>query len=892
MKHPKFHRLSAEEAMAILKTSPQGLSRSEAEKRLKKYGFNELPREVKIGRLRIFLSQFNSVLIYILIFAGLASIVLGDWVDASIILAAILINTLIGYIQENKANNALERLKQLVEHKAVVLRDKHKTEIDSRLLTVGDIIFIRAGNRVPADARLIEAVNLQINEASLTGESLPATKHTKPLTKATSLADRENMIYAGTVVVRGTGKAVVCAVGQNTEIGRIASLVAKTQEETTPLQKRLSQFSVQLGIVLGGLSALVMIIGLLQGREWFEMFLTAIALAVAAVPEGLTVAVTVILTVGMQQILKHRALVRKLIAAETLGSTTVICSDKTGTLTEGKMHVAHIVIGEHEFEIEAPGSRQISHEAKLVSLALQAAMMCNDAVIENPEDELDEWRIIGEPTDAALMSAAVQSGLDKNKILQQEKLVAELPFDSALKYMIALYQRKEGGFVLYEKGAPEQLLQKSSHFFHQGKLASLTAEEKSKLSRTYQKLTSRGLRVIGVAYRKINQLNNPENPDWEALDQNLAFIGFIALKDPLRREARSTIQICIKAGIRPIIITGDHKLTAATIAREVGIKVDKNTILTGEDLDKIHDEKLKNLVGRVNVYARVSPHHKLRIVKMLQERGEVVAMTGDGINDSPALKAADIGISLGTATDIAKETSDLVLLDNNFKTIVGAVRQGRIIFNNIRKVVTFLLSDSFSQVILVSASLLIPGMPLALLPAQILWMNIIQDGLPGFAISMEEEDYGVMQEKPIKRNEPILNREMKIIIFAVGLFRDLMILGIVYYLFKSSYSAEFLQTFAFAALSTNSLLNIFSLRSLLRPIWKINLWSNHFMLWAVGVSMAFLLIGIYVPFFQGVLSAAPLPWEMWGIILLSCLITIALIEFTKYLFVNRVKLGK
>ena len=888
-----FHSEDFKFALDKFKTTSNGLTQSEAQKRLDSKGRNELPTKKPINKTVIFFSQFNNALIYILLVAGLLSFFLKDYVDAAIIFAAIIINTFIGYVQELKASNALSKLKELVEHKAFVFRDGHEIEMDSTEVVVGDVVFIKAGNKIPADSRLLETINLQINESSLTGESVPSAKRVDPVSPGAAVADRDCMIYAGTVVSHGSGRAVVVATGVDTEIGQIAQMVSEEKEDQTPLQKRLTVFSKQIGIYVVLLSVAIIFIGVVQGRTLFEMFLTGVALIVAAIPEGLTVALTVVLTVGMQQILKHKALVRKLVAAETLGSTTVICTDKTGTLTEGVMHVAHIVIGEKEFEVDALGSRQNQKEAKIVSLALQTAMMCNDAIIENPKDELSSWRIIGGSTDSALYSAALQSGLNKDKLLKIEPLVDELPFESDLKYMISLHKRKEG-YVMYEKGAPEKIIDKSIYFYHQGKKKKLTTKDKTRLNANYKKLASKGLRIVAVAYREFDNLEwetdnkldyiGPGNK-WNAIDNKLSFIGFIALKDPLRAEAKETIQLCRKAGIRPIIITGDYHLTAKAIALELGMKISDNQILTGADLDKLNDDELKLVVKSVSIYARVNPHHKLRIVKALKQRGEVVAMTGDGINDAPALKAADIGIALGTGTDIAKETSDMVLLDGNFKTIVDAVKYGRVIFDNIRKVITFLISDSFSQIILIAGSILL-GYPLALIPAQILWMNIVQDGIPGFTLAKEKDSSGVMNRKPLKKDEPILNKEMKIIIFAVGLSRDFLIFAIFIFMVKTSVDITYTRTFIFAALSTNSLMNLFSIRSLINPIWKSNPFANMYLNVGALASFFLLLIAIYYPPLQSILSTVSLGIYTWFMIILLGVTTMLMIELVKHMYSN------
>ena len=885
-----FHSLTIESCLKELKTSASGLGSEEAARRLKKYGPNKLEEEKPLGRLTIFISQFKSPLIYVLLGAAVISFLLSEYVDAGVIAGAIILNTIIGFFQENKANRALSRLREMIEHKALVLRDGREIIVDSSQLTIGDIIILQAGNRAPADGRIIEANNLQINEANLTGESVPSSKTVDKLAKGAALTDQKNMVFGSTIVVRGNGKAVVTAIGAKSEIGKIASLVKTTEEEKTPLQLRLLRLSKFLGLAVVLVCLLVVGIGVWQGRDFFEMFIVAVAIAVAAIPEGLAVAVTVILVLGMQRILKQKALTRKLVAAETLGSTTVICTDKTGTLTEGKMQVSDIVIGEREFELKTMGGRQDSQEAKIVSLALQIGMMCNDAVIEIPKDKLAEEKIIGAPTEVALLSAARQSGLNRGKLLKIEPKIDELPFDSERKFMVTLHKGKDGNYILYEKGAPEKLLDKSGEFYHQGKTHNLTKEEREKLIKVYEKLTSAGLRVLGVATRQLKDLkweNKKEEKDWGVIDQNLTFVGFIALKDPLRPEARETIKICRQAGIRPIIITGDHALTARAIAEEIGIKVRAEDIITGETLEKMDDKKLEELVKRIDIYARVSPHHKLRIVKALQARGEVVAMTGDGINDSPALKAADIGVALGTGTDIAKETSDIVLLDNNFKTIVSAVLEGRIIFSNIRKVITYLISDSFCEVILIIGSIIL-GAPLAILPAQILWINIVNDGLPDFSLAFEKGDDGIMAAKPIKKKEPIINKEMKTIIFVAGLVRDLFVLAIFYYLLRHSFDLGYIRTIVFAAVGVDSLMYIFSLRSFKKPIWRLNPFSNLYLIGAVAFSLALLMGAIYWPPLQSILATVPLSINSWLLVVSTGFLSIIMIEIIKYYSIKKV----
>lgn len=890
MDKKNFHSQDIKEVLRALESQEKGISQEEVKKRQETYGMNVLPTEKPLGKVKILFSQFNSALVYILLVAGTVSFILGANVDAGVIFGAVVINVIIGFWQENKANQALTKLKKLVEYKSVVIRNGMDMKVDSRLLVPGDVILVEAGNRILADARLIEAVDLQVNEAPLTGESLPSGKKTEPVPLGAALADRENMVYSGTIAVRGYGQAVITATGKQTEIGEIAELVKTTKEEKTPLQIRLMKFSRALGIIFGFISLIIITVGLVQGRGFLEMLETGVAVGVASIPEGLTVAVTFILALGMQQILRERALVRKLVATETLGSTTVICSDKTGTLTVGKMHVAHIVIGEHEYEIDTAGSRQDEKEASMVSLALQTAMMCNNAKIENPEEELKTWRFIGTPTEVALMSAAIQSGLNKEKLLEHEPMLAELPFDSERKFMISLHQKKPSGYVLYEKGAPEKLLAKSDKYFHHSKLCPITEKDQKKLASVYEKLTSRGLRVIGLGLRELKTTElGPDqiadNINWEAIDKNLTFLGFIAIKDPLRPEAAETIKISQEAGIRPIIITGDHKLTAQAIGNEVGLNTKEENILSGEDLDEISDDNLRQLVPKIDIYARVSPHHKLRIVQALRGRGEVVAMTGDGINDSPALKAADIGVSLGTGTDIAKETSDIVLLDNNFKTIVRAVEQGRVIFKNIRKVITYLISDSFSEMILIVGSILFSA-PLAIMPAQILWINIVNDGLPDFSLAFERGDKKIMKQPPIKKNEPLINKEMKYIVFGAGIIRDLVVLALFYVLWQANTDIAYLRTLIFAILGVKSLMSIFSIRSLRRSIWQVDPMNNRYLLMAVSASFILLIFGIYWPPLQKILHTVNLDLAGWGLAMIIGLLSIVLIELVKLKFAH------
>lgn len=879
-----FHSLTTKECFKELRSGAKGLSDREARKRIKKYGLNQIESSKPLSGFFILKEQFKNPLIFVLLVAGVFSIFFQEFVDAGVIFGAIFLNVLMGFFQESKANNALAKLRKIVEHKALVYRDGQEKEINSVQLVLGDVILLDSGRRVPADARIIESDDLKIVEASLTGESDPSDKSTATIQPKAPLADKENMAYAGTVVASGKGKALIVAVGSSTEIGKIANLVKGAEKERTPLQVRLHKLSKFIGLLVFFVCLAVILIGVWQGRDFLEMFITGAAIAVAAVPEGLIIAVTVILALGMQRILKENALTRKLIAAETLGSTTVICADKTGTLTEGKMNLSMISVGEKEFELKKSDSVFTKEESAQVKIALKIGIMCNGAVVENPKDGFKKWRIIGSPTETALLLGAKELGIDKINFEKKEKKIDELPFDSAYKYMITLYKTADA-YMVYEKGAAEKLLEKSAFLFYEGRVVKIDKNKKKKLLDNYENLTAKGFRVIGVAYKEVKNLDWQKNKkDWKKIDKDLIFAGFLLLQDPLRSSAKETIKLCQMAGIKPIIITGDHKLTAKKIAEEIGLRVGSKNILTGDALDDFSDKKLEKIVNKIDIYARVSPHHKLRIVKALQARGEVVAMTGDGINDSPALKIADIGISLGTATDIAKESSDLVLLDNDFKTIVLAVKQGRIIFANIRKVVTYLVSDGFSIVILIVGSILL-GMPLAMLPTQILWINIVNDGLPSFALAFENEDENILKDKPIKQNEAIVNKEMKFIIFIAGLIRDFFIFGIFFYLIKNNFETNYIRTVVFAAVGVNSLMYIFSLKNFKKSLWQTNIFNNFYLIWAVLASLILLLGAIYIPFLQKILSTVALDFKIWGVIALTGVLMIAMIEVIKHFFV-------
>jgi len=849
-----WHTLSPRQIVKILKTDArEGLSEKEAQARQKKFGSNKLPEEKPLPKLKIFLDQLKSPLIYILVIAGIITLILWEWTDATVIFSVIFLNTIVGYFQEKKASSALRELKKVLRVRATVLREGRRKEIFQENLVPGDIVVLKAGDKVPAEGRIIESLNLKINESALTGEWLSADKNDQILAKDTPLADRDNMVYMGTIVEDGEGKAIVVETGPGTEIGKIARFVKETKEEKTPYQKKLAHFSKIVAGLIGLVSLFIFVVGMAEGREFIEMFTTSVAVAVAAIPEGLPVAMTIILALGMQRILKKKGLVRRLASAETLGSTSIIASDKTLTLTEGKMRVEKIL-------------------SKDKDLALKVAVLCNEAFVENPQDPKTYWKLRGRPTDKALLLAGAEVGLRKPELEKELPKIDEIPFNSKNKFIATLRQTKKGK-ILFVSGAPEKIIEFSS----------VDEKSRSKLNKDLEDLTGKGLRVIVVAYKKTKEEKLKIGDITE-----LTFVGFIGLKDPVRKEVKKAIEICKKAGMKPIIVTGDHILTARAVAEELGLRVKKENIMEGKELDNISDKELAEKLDKINVFARVEPKHKMRIIGAWQEKNQVVAMTGDGINDAPALKKADIGIALGSGTGVAKEVSDLVLLNDSFSIIVAAVEEGRAILDNIRKVITYLLSDSFTEVILIGVSI-IARLPLPVIAVQILWVNLIEDGLPSIALAFEPKEKDLMQQKPAGHRTPLLTREMKAIIFIIGIFTDLILLGLFFWLYnKFGFSKiDYIRTMIFACLGSNSLFYVFSCKSLRKNIWQINLFNNKLLILGCLVGFLALLGAVYFPIFQVLLKTVPLGFFDWLIVVGLGLINIAAIEAAKYYFISR-----
>lgn len=897
-----WHHLSIAKVFKQLGSNARGLTAGEAEKRLKKHGLNRLPSEKSLTSLRILIGQLKSPLLYILFAAGLITLLLGQYTDSLIIFIVVILNTGIGYLQEAKASQALTKLKQVLRFQAICLRDGAEKQIPQSALVPGDIIFLRAGDKVPADARLTQVHDLHINESALTGEWLAAEKKTSILPKGTSLADRDNMVYMGTIAASGWGQAVITATGLKTELGKVAEVIKETEEGKTPYQKKLARFSKIIGVIVVCISAVIFVEGLITGEGMLTMFTTAVAVAVAAIPEGLPVAMTVVLALGMQKILKQRGLVRKLASAETLGATSIILTDKTGTLTEAKMAVAGIFAGKHTLlsakekfiashlkPVKQPLRRTEKEKngraAHVHNLALEIGMLCNESFVENVDDPMEKWIIRGRPTEKPLFSAAIQGGVSFKRLQKEQPVIDRALFDPTHKYAASLHKISAQQNILYMVGSPERLLEMSAYLHAQGGADKLLLKDFQKIKEKQEILTEAGYRVVGLAYRRTQEETIDRKKEGTA--KKMVFVGFVALHDPIRKNIDQVMSVCRQAGMRPIIVTGDHKLTALAVAKKLGFKVKKENILEGKELTLMSDKDFKKRFRQIQIYARVEPKQKMRIVRAWQETGGVVAMTGDGINDAPALKQADIGVALGSGTDVAKEVSDLVLLKDNFRTIKAAVEEGRAIIDNIRKIIVYLLSDSFSEVILISVGLMF-GWPLPLLAGQILWVNLIEDGPMGICLAFEKKEKDIMKRQPRDYGAFLLNREMKVLIFIIGLITDILLLGLFFFLFKySGYTITHIRTVIFAGLTIDSLFYIFSCKSLRRNIWDIKVLSNKYIIaaWAFGIVM---LVGaIYLAPLQSLLHTVPLNGHDWLLVAALGLANLFLIETTKFFFVSK-----
>jgi P-type Ca2+ transporter type 2C len=857
-----FHSDSIENVLAYFNTNIKGLSQIEAEKRLLGKGLNALTEKKKFSTLTLFLRQFQNPLIYILIFAMVLSFVITHISDGVIIGVVIVVTNIIGFIQEFKANKALEQLNSTIVYKAKVLRNGKLEIIKQEEIVCGDIIEIAPGDIVPADARLIDVNDLTVFEASLTGESYPSNKSIDQFPLDAPLADRENMVYQGTAVNEGTAKAVVVATGDATEIGKIASMIREADSDLTPLQKQINTFGKWLGMFLVGINIVICTFGILMGRPFFEMFMVAVVIVVSAVPEGLIPAMTIILALGMQKLIKKKGLVRKIISAETLGSVSVICTDKTGTLTEGKMAVDSIITASQKFHVHRQGNT-IEDCDHSVLTALKIGAISNNAIVEHTNNS-KKTGIVGNATEKALLLAGVQFGYSREELELTEERIDEMPFSSDKKLMATLHRSANKQNILYMKGAPERVLPLCAYVLDGENEVPMSEKELENIMESIDSLTGQGQRMLAVAYKKNGMSQRKEITDDDIC--GLVFVGIFALKDKIRVDAAQAIEMCEHAGIRVVMITGDHAKTAVSIARELGLDVSMNHVLEGGMIDGLSDEELRSRVNNVVVYARVEPKHKLRIATMLQDNGEVIAMIGDGINDAPALKKADIGVVMGNGTNVAKEVADLVLLDSRFMTIVEAVKQGRNTFNNIRKVIVYLFTDCFQELVIVGTAVLL-NWPLPINPVQILWIKLIESPLPATSLSFEESEVDVMKDKPRHRNEHLLSKKLKINILFYALVMDVFALSIFYMYWKIDGDIVRARTVIFVALGMSTLFMIYAVRSLRRSIFTVNPFKNVYLVIATIIGFILFLAAVYLKFLNQVLETTPLSLRDWLIII-------------------------
>ncbi|MBN1836265.1 MAG: cation-translocating P-type ATPase [Spirochaetales bacterium] len=945
-----WYARSVEDSLSALGSDPAlGLSEEKAARRLQTGGPNELVERGGKGPLKILARQFLSLMVALLVGAALVSgVVLGEWEDALVILVIVVLNAVLGFWQEYRAERALEALKAMSRPLAKVRRGGQVREIPGRELVPGDVVLLEAGSLIPADARLLESANLKAQEAALTGEAEAVEKHAAALAQEElPLGDRRNMVYMGTVVTYGRGTAVVTATGMRTELGRIAGLLEETPEERTVLQRKLAQLTVFLVFAALALIALVGLEGwLLRGLGLKELFMTAVSMAVAAIPEGLPAVVTIALALGAQRMLKRRALIRRLSAVETLGSVTVICTDKTGTLTQNRMTATLLELPDRRLELprgETPA--EIPADDAGAWLLLAGGALCSDAVLRSESEAEpaeasgsepvssagDRFQTLGDPTEGALVAAAARVGLEKQLLEQRYPRVGELPFDSERKRMTTVHaldaeaaagasgpiagdppggglaalpeavrswvSREEARHLAFTKGAVDSLLEVSSFVWTDQGPQELGPDRRQAILEANDRLAGQGIRVLGVAVRTLDRRGSTERPSdrgslgelaVEELERGLVFVGMTGMLDPLRPEVKVAVETCRRAGIRPVMITGDHPLIARSIAKELGIS-GADQAMTGAELARLPAEEISARVQEVSVYARVAPEHKLKIVDALQEHGEIVAMTGDGVNDAPALKTADIGVAMGiTGTDVSKEASDMVLQDDNFATILAAVEEGRIIFDNILRFVRYIISANCAEILVMIVAPLL-GMPLPLYPVQILWMNLVTDGLPALALGVEPGEPDVMSRRPRSPKAPILTRSMGLHILWVGLLMAVLALaaGVVPYRFAERLPEW--RTMLFTTLVFCQLTLALVERSNLQSLFRLGLLSNRAMLWAVGGTFGLQLAVIYVPFLQGFFKTMPLRASQLGICALLSLAMIAALEGSKAIARGRLR---
>ncbi|GIP10841.1 calcium-translocating P-type ATPase, SERCA-type [Paenibacillus macerans] len=895
MEQKNWHQWSAE---ALLErfgvTRDQGLSDEEARRRREESGWNELEEGKRISPILLFLNQFKDFMMLVLMGATLISGFLGEYLDAVTIIAIVILNGVLGFIQEFRAERSLRALKQLSAPHANVLREGTVKHVPARELVPGDIVVLESGDRIPADIRWLSTNSLDVEESALTGESHPVGKHAGVLSESeVPLGDQKNIGFMGTMITRGTGRGIVIRTGMGTEMGKIADLIQNTEVQETPLQRRLEQLGKILIYMALGLTVLVVLVGILQGQPASGMFFAGVSLAVAAIPEGLPAIVTIALALGVQRMIKRKAIVRKLPSVETLGCASVICSDKTGTLTQNKMTVTRLWLEGRSLEVTGEGYEPVGNileggspvdlrQDQSLRRLLQISALCSNAVIyeDDPEQRgrrktKDEaaagpvWKLKGDPTEGALVTLASKMGLSPASLSGMYAREREFPFDSKRKRMSVIVSH-QGGKMALVKGAPDMLLERCSYILWEGKVVPFTGTFRQKVQAANEKMARGALRVLGMAYRELRPHEGADDED--GAESQLIFVGLTGMIDPPRREARDAINVCRKAGIKTVMITGDHGLTAEAIASELGILPRGGSAMSGQQLEGLSDEELDRQVENIYVYSRVSPEHKLRIVKALQRRGHVVAMTGDGVNDAPAIKAADIGIAMGmTGTDVSKEASSLILSDDNFTSIVAAIEEGRNIYENIRKFIRYLLASNVGEILTMFFAML-AGLPLPLLPIQILWVNLVTDGLPAMALGVDQPEKDLMEHKPRGANENIFARRLGWKIISRGVLIGVCTLGAFWltlqYAPDDPGQLAKAQSVAFATLVMAQLIHVFDCRSS-RSIFHRNILQNKYLVFAVLSSIILMLGVMYIEPLQPIFKTVPLGTREWAITLVA-----------------------
>jgi len=907
-----WHTMEIDETMKQLNTESTGLSQEEAQKRLQQYGTNELQKEKGTSAIKLFIEQFEDLLIVILLIATGLSIYLGEITDAIVIIAIVLACAILGFVEEFRSEKALEALKKMTAPTAMALRDGKEVKVQTSELVPGDIVLLYTGDKIPADSRLLESFNLKVDEASLTGESSPVTKDVTPLPEETPINDRRDIVFTGTVVVYGRGKAVVTSTGMTTEFGKIAKMVQVTEEEETPLEKRMASVGKLIGILSIAVCLVVAFIGIIEGRNILDMILWGISLAVAAVPEALPAVVTGALALGMYRMAKVNTIVRRLPAVETLGCTSVICSDKTGTMTKGEMTVQRIYVNDQAIKVSGVGyepegdflleDKKVEPTDENLRTLLKIAVLCNDSKLEK-ETETERWKIKGDPTEGALVVTAAKAGLWKEELEQEAPRIGEIPFSSERKRMTTVHLVSGQKKVAFMKGAPEIVLDKCTKVYADSKVRKMTAEDKTEILQVTEAMAMQALRNLGFAFREL-----PESVTTfdDKIEKDMTFVGVMGMIDPPREEVKDAIYLCKKAGIRVVMVTGDHRLTAVAVAEELNLLSEnelEGKVLTGEEMDKISDDQLGEMVENVVIYARVSPEHKMRIVKAWKSKQQVVAMTGDGVNDAPALKMADIGVSMGiTGTEVTKEASDMVLTDDNFASIVKAVKEGREIYGNIKKYLTYLLRCNVMEILVMFIAMIgVPylagtheveaGSVVALTAIQLLWVNLTTDGLPAIALGVDPGDPDLMERKPRDPNESVWTTDVKLyLILTPILMTALLLYG--YFMYQPWLGpAQLLEarTQLLTAMILMELANAISARSLKYPVFKVGIFKNKFLWYAVLSSFGLQLLVLYTPGLQSLFGVHSPELIDWAYAILFTAITFCSLEIGKYIATKRRK---